>query len=297
MNLTDLKEKYTLTTEEFEIIKQKIISNFTKFAIESTEPTTIILGAQPGAGKSELEKIAFLNLDRNAIVCNVDNLKNFHPYSQEISRDYPEYFTELTNEYAHKWNLALRNYCLENKLNFILETTFADGHSINLILEKLKSFNFKTELYLLSVPKEISLCGITIRYEENLKDFGLGRKVSYDAHNDRYDRIPEAIKIVEQNKKYDFINLYGRNINQDNDSINGVYLITRTRNEIYSDFINERSKPLSHKADDYIKINIEQIKKLMNKRNASMKEKLDFNSLIKNNFRKKNIKISKGKKI
>ena len=136
--LEELKNKFSISVQESSDIEKLIISDLTKFSTPSDQPKAIILGSQPGAGKSELEKLAFIDLGRNAIICNVDNLKKFHPHSQEIARNYPEYYTDLTNEYAHKWNLALRNYCLKNKINFILETTFSDGNSINIILDKYR---------------------------------------------------------------------------------------------------------------------------------------------------------------
>ncbi len=295
--LEELKNKFSISVQESSDIEKLIISDLTKFSTPSDQPKAIILGSQPGAGKSELEKLAFIDLGRNAIICNVDNLKKFHPHSQEIARNYPEYYTDLTNEYAHKWNLALRNYCLKNKINFILETTFSDGNSINIILDKIKKNHFQTELYILSVAKEISLCGISIRYEDNIKNLGIARKVGYQAHNDRYDKIPEAIKTVEEKRLYDYFNLYGRSINSNSEETNGVYLITRTKNSIYDAFIEERDKGLTLKAVNYIRETIDQVRKLMILRNASFKEKIDFNNILKTNFRLGISNKSKSKKI
>lgn len=276
-NIESLKEKYKIDLEEFRFIENEIIKQYTKFANTINSPKAIILGGQPGSGKTELEKKAFLNLNRNAVVCNVDNLKNFHPYAIEIRKKYPNYFSQLTGINAHDWNLSLRRYCIENNYNFILETTFSDGSNINLIIENLKKNNFLVELYILSVPKIISKLGIIHRYEEMLNQKIYGRKVSFESHDERFDQIPKAIQVVEEKKLYDYINLFGRsllNFNKIEDS--GIHLIAKTKKSIYDDFIIEREQKINYKAYTEINKIIERVLDLMKKRNAPEEDITSF---------------------
>ncbi|PWN59959.1 zeta toxin family protein [Chryseobacterium oncorhynchi] len=268
-NIENLKEQYKIDLDEFRFIESEIIKQFTKFVDSSANPKAIILGAQPGAGKTELEKIAFSNLKRNAVICNVDNLKNYHPFSVEIKKKYPEYFSELTSTTAHDWNLSLRRHCLEKNYNFILETTFNDGININTIIENLKKNNFSVEIYLLSVPQLLSKLGIVQRYEEMLNLNISGRKVSFESHDDRYDAIPKAIQIVEEKQLYDYINLFGRSIlNHNKIDDKGIYLIAKTKKSIYDDFIIEREQKLNNQARIEINSIKNKILELMDGRNA-----------------------------
>lgn len=273
INIEKLKDKYKIDIEEFRLIEDEIIKLYTRFIDSVNQPKTIILGAQPGSGKSELEKIAFNNLSKNAVICNVDNLKNFHPHSQEIKKNHPEYFNEFTSSVAHQWNLALRRNCIENNYNFILETTFSEGTSINSIIENLKKNKFQVEIYLLSVPEIISKLGIVLRYEEMLNLNIFGRKVSIESHDQRFKQIPQAIKIVEDKKLYDYINLYGRSLmNLNSKDEYGVYLIAKTKKNILEDYLAERDQKINRKAESVIYDMKERIIDLMIKRDAPEEE-------------------------
>lgn len=274
-----LVEEYSLDYSEFNKIQLNIIELYTRSFTSVDNPTSIILGGQPGSGKTELEKIAFSNLKNNAVICNVDNLKDFHPKSFEIKKRYPDYFTELTSKYAHEWNLALRNYCIENNLNFILETTLNSGENINSIINNLKRNDYKVNIYLLSVPKEISKIGCYIRYEESLNLNIPFRKISSISHDQRFNAIPEAIKLIEKEKNYNYIYLFGRTImdlNYKNEHLNEISLIAKTRNYIYEDFMIEREQPLLEKSKYYLQLSSERVYELMKNRNASSEEINEF---------------------
>ncbi len=171
-NLNDLLKKFDFDYKDFINIQNLIIDNYTALCSSVEDPTCIILGAQPGAGKTEMGRIAHENLKGNAVFCNVDSLKNFHPFAYEIKTKHPELFSEITGPFAHQCNLALRSYCIENKFNFILETTFNVGSNINAILQNLKKHNYKSEIYLLSVPGELSKLSAAYRYEDSIKTSG-----------------------------------------------------------------------------------------------------------------------------
>jgi predicted ABC-type ATPase len=276
MNLVDdLLEKYSLDFSEFNRIQLDIIELYTNSFKSEKNPTCIILGGQPGSGKTELEKLAFQNLNCNAVVCNVDNLKEFHPKSFEIKKHHPNHFSDLTSKYAHEWNLALRNYCIQNNLNFILETTLNSGDNINKITNNLKRNSYDVDIYLMSVPLEVSKISCYLRYEESLNLNIPSRKVSAFSHDERFNSIPNAIKEVEKEKLYDYIYLYGRTImdlNYQNDHLNKISLIGKTRNYIYEDFMMEREQPLLKKTRHYIEQCASRVFALMNNRSESKEE-------------------------
>ncbi len=273
--LDDLLNKYSLDYSEFNKIQSYIIELYSSSCFPVENPTCIILGGQPGSGKTELEKIAFKNLKYNSIICNVDNLKEFHPKSFEIKKRYPDYFTEITSKYAHNWNLALRNHCIQNNLNFILETTLNSGNNINSIINNLKRNNYRVDIYLISVPQEVSKISCFLRYEETLNLSIPSRKVSSKAHDERFNQIPKAIQEIELEKKYDHIFLYGRTImdlNIREENSNSVSLISKTRKYIFEDYMSEREQPLLRKTLRYLEKCTNRVYELMLKREAPQEE-------------------------
>jgi hypothetical protein len=54
MSIDDLKRQYALTAQRRARIQNRIIKDYTRSATSQEKPIVVILGGQPGAGKSEL---------------------------------------------------------------------------------------------------------------------------------------------------------------------------------------------------------------------------------------------------
>ena len=119
-----MKERFAVSTEDFSTIQAKIITRFAGALQPIDQPVVVILGGQPGCGKTELEKIASDELGGNVMVCNGDIFRDYHPQAETIKADFEAYYLELTVKTAHAWNQGLREYCEQRRLNYILETTF-----------------------------------------------------------------------------------------------------------------------------------------------------------------------------
>jgi len=132
-----LKKLYTISDQEFREIQQDIITDLTVGKKPSDSPIVIILGGQPGAGKTELERIARTELGGDIIVCNADLFRDYHPNAEEIKNRYEAYYPEITAKYAQDWNNGLRAYCEATRMNYILETTFSSGTTMNKTIDEL----------------------------------------------------------------------------------------------------------------------------------------------------------------
>lgn len=81
-------------------------------------------------------------------------------------------------------------------MNYILETTFSSGERLNETILELKNNGYKVDIMLLAVSPKLSLLGTYVRYEESMQELGLGRKVSKEAHDSRFNAIPATIEAV-----------------------------------------------------------------------------------------------------
>ena len=80
--LSELHAKYLLSQKEIEQIGQVIIDHFTAgIFLAAATPKVVILGGQPGSGKSELTETAQSMLGENTVICNADEYRDFHPKS------------------------------------------------------------------------------------------------------------------------------------------------------------------------------------------------------------------------
>ncbi len=66
----------------------------------SDAPEVVILGGQPGAGKTELTLEAQRILRFNGVECNADDFRTYHPQYDEIIKQSPDYYPDLTAAFA-----------------------------------------------------------------------------------------------------------------------------------------------------------------------------------------------------
>jgi predicted ABC-type ATPase len=221
-----LQTLYALSDSAFNKAQLYIIDNYRGNLTPAENPVAVIIGAQPGAGKSELETIAQTELGGNVMVCNLDALRDFHPDAETIKRKHEAYYPDITGDYAWKWRAGLLDYCVENRLNFIMEVTFADGVYINSVISGLRENDYQVNLKLLAVHPQLSLIGIQDRYEQQKLENEAGRMVVKEAHDDRYSKLIPTLITVQAESLYSKMEIYGRNVASGlHSDVHGVHLI------------------------------------------------------------------------
>jgi len=185
----------------------------------TSNPTVIVLGGQPGAGKTELEKLALKELGGHVISCNADLFRDYHPKAEEIKNNYEAYYPEITAKYAQDWNNGLRRYCEANRLNYILETTFSSGPAMNQTIAELQEKGYRVEIKLLAVHPLLSLLGTHIRFEEMKANEKAGRLVGKEAHDSRYNLVAPTLFSVQSELLYNRLQIYGRTV----EAVKGSY--------------------------------------------------------------------------
>ena len=276
-----LKQQYALSEDQSKAIIAKIINDYTRRSLPSSHPTLVILGAQPGAGKTELQEIAELKLLKNAVVCNADNFRDYHPLAFKIKKEHPKEYPAITVEYAHQWNDQLCRYCIEHKLNYILETTFRAGDQLNETIKNAKAKGYQVDINLLAVNARLSRLGIHSRYEQMQAKTGLGRMVSRHDHDLRFDAIPYALKKVQGAKFYDNIYIYARSVViEGTGNTEGVNLIAHNPDNPLAIYSEEIGRAWPEKLKLYFEQKYNEVLNLMKNRNAPVKEIEEFSNNV-----------------
>ena len=125
------------------------------------EPTMLLIGAQPGAGKSNVASIAKAELSQKGGYIHVDAdrmreqiyLGGTKPTSQETQAD------------AGKLANAVRDVATENKRNILEEGTFRNSEAAAKFIEDRKEKGYNVELIAVATPREESILGIYQRHE------------------------------------------------------------------------------------------------------------------------------------
>jgi hypothetical protein len=258
--LDNLIENYKLTKEEFNSIQSQIIKESTFDIVTVEKPTAVIIGAQPGAGKTSLQKNAELKFSKNIVVCNADNFKDFHPLADHYKKKYPQYYPEISAPLSHLWALGLQEYCKAKKLNYILETTLQNGEGLAKTMESIKSAGFNVQLDILSVNEKLSYLGTELRFEHMLKDEGCGRFVGKEAHDIRYNALPHSLRLIVSGKFYDELNIYARNVVISGDhNKKGIFLIANNPNDPLAVYLGERNRAWTALEQEYFDSKLKEV--------------------------------------
>lgn len=91
-------------------------------AFPNTKPTAYILGGQPGAGKTILQKHILAN-DYNCVVINADTFRTSHPYFSEIQATFGDETPKYTQPFINRITEQLIRELSDEKYNLIIEGT------------------------------------------------------------------------------------------------------------------------------------------------------------------------------
>jgi predicted ABC-type ATPase len=199
----------SLNERIFEKIKKKYLLDIRS----SMNPQGIILGGQPGSGKSFLQKEIAKEFTEDFIFISTDDLRLYHPAYLELQQN-PETVqnaANLVNPYASAWTEKLIKYCIKNKYNLIIDSTL--GGNIQAVYDTIDKFRYnryQVHLRVMAVPAIISKLSIFLRYETQLAEKGFARWTRMEDHDDRFNNLKINLLEIESIKTPDSIKFYGR---------------------------------------------------------------------------------------
>jgi len=195
-----------------EIFLTAILPAFQSTIVRSTNPVAIILGGQPGSGKSNLVRGALERLKSSAVIIDGDYLRAFHPRYRELFQQYEDIAADLTQKDTNRWVEQLRDYAVKRGANIIIEGTMRDRTVPATSAALFRGAGYQVEAHVLAVPSAISLVSIFERYELNLMLNHLGRRTSVQNHDRSIKGLPASVALLEEEKMVDTIFLYQRRL-------------------------------------------------------------------------------------
>lgn len=191
--------------KEYEHIKEKVTSN--KYSVEN--PTAIVLGGQPGAGKSNIYKIARNRFENNIVELDIDKFRQFHPNAEELAK-VPETYGEKTNPFVSAVVDCLVEELGKEKYNMIIESPMKSSRTASWIYDTLKPNGYTVEAHVMATPKEVSWQGIIDRYNAELADGVLARIVPKEFHDFVVENITQSLSEVYKSGKMSNIFVFNR---------------------------------------------------------------------------------------
>ncbi|WP_186251174.1 zeta toxin family protein [Burkholderia gladioli] len=214
---------------------------------EQAAPTAILLGGQPGAGKTALARQAMAELGARggAVLIDADRMRENLPQYSQLLRQNPQHAADLTHVEAGRWSGRLTSAASEARRNLVIDGTMRNPESLRNLARRLNERGYTLEVRGVAMPGDVSLARAQMRTEREIATTGVGRVVNPQQHDQAYAGMVETVALLEREK-----------------AVNRIRIVDRHHREIYRNELHqgdwreppaaadaitrERGRPMTH---------------------------------------------------
>ncbi|MDR3279425.1 MAG: zeta toxin family protein [Synergistaceae bacterium] len=266
-------ERYKLPKEDHEYIFRGLLDDMLADTVPQEQPRIVILGGQPGSGKSRLTEIARENVFDNqpVAVINGDDYRAYHPQAENIYRQHDKGFAEMTDPDVRKWTPRLLGAAVKEKRNIIFEATMRNKEPLMSTIEYLKEQGYQIGVMVMAVHEQVSSVRIVNRYEDQKAKGGIARWTPMENHDEAFGNMPQTAEAIERNSPIDSISVYNRAGEEiyRNESAENTFRRPSPGMGAGKAVKEERKRPLSLDERKTIQSKIEDIREKMSNRGAN----------------------------
>ena len=215
------RQEYRLSdTENEEIfqndVKPYLLATASLGLSRSEEPTMVIVGGQPGAGKSRSIDSVRLDLERSGGVMEIaaDDLRKFHPKNDELMQKDDRTAAHFTHADASAWAEKAERFAREQKFNVLIEGTLKTPENAAAKLAEYRDAGYFVEARVIAVHERISWQGVVGRYEQQKEDAGIGRMTPKSVHDAAVTGVLASVEKIETEKLADRVRIDRRGAEQ-----------------------------------------------------------------------------------
>ncbi len=196
--------------EAFEFALKKTYQEFIETLTPETKPKAFILGGQPGAGKTGLQKIMSKLCNNNLIVINGDEFRELHPDFQKLQEKYGKDSVDYTGKFSGQMTESLIERLKKEKYNVLVEGTLRTAQVPLKTCNEFKRSGYNVTLALMAVKPQISYLSTIMRYEDMIAEGKTPRATSKEAHDLIVKSIPGNLRQLQESNMFDKIVMYNR---------------------------------------------------------------------------------------
>ncbi|OOC52437.1 MULTISPECIES: zeta toxin family protein [Nocardiopsis] len=171
-------------------------SVFGGYPSDLEEPTLVLLGGQPGAGKSSA--IAAVSRERagELVPLSGDDLRPFHDDFEMLARDHPWLMPNATSQASGAWVRRCIDYALENRHSLLLEGVFRDPLTVAQTIDRFAAAGYRVEVVGVATSYRDSLLASLGRFLHP-EEGAAPRWTPATAHDSAYRMVPSALQAAE----------------------------------------------------------------------------------------------------
>ncbi|HCL63609.1 MAG TPA: zeta toxin [Rhizobium sp.] len=175
-------------------------------------PRLILLGGQPGAGKTAVLIASHAELDRAGPTIRIvgDDLRTYHPQYLAFQRQDPETASQFTQADAGCWTEKLLSAAVERHVNIVFETTMRTPENVARVIGMARARGYDVEARAVAVNPRLSWQGSHYRFEEMLHAGDAARIPPQHVHDAAVSGLRISLEKLESEHLVDRVQLRTR---------------------------------------------------------------------------------------
>lgn len=175
-------------------------------------PRLILLGGQPGAGKTAVLIASHAELDRSGPAIRIvgDDLRSYHPNFLAFQKQDPETASQFTQADAGRWTEKLLAAAIDRQVNIVLETTMRTPENVARVIGMARAAGYDVEARAVAVNPRLSWQGNHYRFEEMLHAGDAARIPPQHVHDAAVTGLRISLEKIESENLVDRVQLRTR---------------------------------------------------------------------------------------
>jgi len=186
--------------EHERIYRERIVRREFADAAPSSSPAVVLMGGQPGSGKSGLLDVATDDLSTptaRAVQIVGDDLRDYHPDYQRLLASDDRTAAAATDRDSGRWVQMCLAYAREQRYSVIVEGTMRDPQVPLRTAAAFRAAGYRVQAWVMAVDPLSSRLGILARYHEQRAAMGYGRFTLNAAHDAAVAGVLDSVDALQ----------------------------------------------------------------------------------------------------
>ncbi len=212
--MADDRESGPLSLERNEsIFRSDILPDYLPDGIgRAGRARLILLGGQPGAGKTAALIASHAELDRSGPSIRIvgDDLRSYHPNFLAFQKQDPETASQFTQVDAGRWTEKLLAAATERNVNIVFETTMRTPENVARVVGIARAAGYDVDARAVAANPRLSWQGNHYRFEEMLRAGDAARIPPLHVHDAAVTGLRVSFEKLESESLVDRVQLRTR---------------------------------------------------------------------------------------